>query len=296
MTPPLFSSPLDAAAFEAHFPRGTIGQRIHFFNVAQSTNDLALESVRTGGEHGGVFIADEQRAGRGRRGRSWNCPPGMGLLFSVAVRPAHIPLECAGWIPLVAGLACAQALASVSAHVSEANVKWPNDIVLPCPAAPGWKKLGGILCESALPALSEKSGSNVQDRGYVVIGIGLNLNQTPDMLPQTSKAPPTSILIESGSAVDRKAVLREVLTRLNAALNQLEDAAERANLHDDLEAKMRAWLPPSKRIFFRLPPFDAPESIERSGTFAGLDTFGCIRILSEGIETAYADAEIISVH
>jgi BirA family biotin operon repressor/biotin-[acetyl-CoA-carboxylase] ligase len=295
MTTPLFSSPKDVADFEAHFAPGCIGQRIHFFDVAQSTNDLALEAVRSGGEHGSVYIADAQLSGRGRRGRAWNCPPGMGLLFSVALRPAQIPLESAGWIPLVAGLACAEALASFSDPLSGVTVKWPNDIILPCPAHPGWKKLGGILCESALPALSNMPGTGVQDRGYVVIGIGLNLNQSTEMLPETEKAPPTSVLLETGKTVDRKTVLRAILNRLNATLDQLEDEGERANIRDALEAKMRAWMPPSKRVRFRLPPFDSENSVERSGTFAGLDTFGRIRIFSDGIEAAYADAEFIAV-
>lgn len=295
MHTPLFSSSDDANGFAATFLPGHCGQRIHFYETAQSTNDLALESARSGGWHGSVFIADTQLAGRGRRGRNWACAPGMGLLFSVLIRPANIPIECAGWIPLVAGMACAEALATKSSALGGVSVKWPNDLVLPCPAAPGWRKMGGILCESALPAMSGSTQSGARDRGYVVIGIGMNLNQTAEMLPETEKASPTSALIETGKFADRKAVLKDVLERLDTLLCQMEDEAERINIRDDIEGMMRAWMPASKRIVFRLPPFDLDPMIERSGMFVGLDSFGRIRILSDGVETAYADAEIVGV-
>ena len=249
---------------------------------------------RAPGAHTVVSTSPTRRSpDAGRRGRNWDCPPGLGLLFSVLVRPTSIPLEAAGWIPLVAGLACAEALAETSKWLQSVNVKWPNDIVLPCASQPGWKKLGGILCESALPALSNAVHPSDADRGYAIIGIGINLNQTAAMLPRTDKAEPTSILIETGKAVDRAEVLKSILERLEAHLDALSDPERRVSIQSKIEARMRAWLPPSKRLFVRTPPLDAPNSIEHSGTFAGLDSFGRICLVSDDIETAYADIEII---
>ena len=293
MAVPLFASPTDTARFEERVATRALGKRIHFHIATQSTNDLALASARSGGAHGSVFIADAQSAGRGRRGRNWDCPPGLGLLFSVLLRPSAIPLEAAGWIPLVAGLACAEALASISKSLQSVNVKWPNDIVLPQADSPGWKKLGGILCESALPALSQPASAADADRGYAIVGIGINLNQTHAALPHTDKAAPTSVIIETGKSVDRIEVLKSILERLETHLDALGDPAIRSSIQSRIEARMRAWLPSAKRITFRTPPLDATNSIEHSGFFAGLDPFGRIRIVSTDTETAYADIEII---
>ena len=292
MTAPLFASSLEIARFEERVKTRALGKRIHFHTATQSTNDLALDAARAGAAHGSVYIADAQAAGRGRRGRHWDCPPALGLLFSVLLRPASIPLEAAGWIPLVAGLACAEALAAISKPLQSVNVKWPNDIVLPCAESPGWKKLGGILCESALPALSNAIHPTAADRGYAIIGIGINLNQNAAVLPQTGKAEPTSIFIETGKPVDRTEVLKSILERLETHLDALSDPETRDSIQSRIETRMRAWLPPSTRITFRTPPLDAQNAHEHFGTFAGLDSFGRIRILNQNVETAYADIEI----
>ena len=293
MTAPLFASPNDCMEFERRITTRAIGKHIHFFEQTQSTNDLALDAARNGGPHGTVFAADAQDAGRGRRGRQWDCPPGMGLLFSVLLRPAAIPLEAGGWIPLVAGLSCAEALASLFEKLRSLALKWPNDIVLPTDAAPGWKKLGGILCESALPALSSATLLSDADCGYAVIGIGLNLNQTRDMLPVTEKAPASSVRLETDGIVDRQRVLKAVLERLEINLDKLSGETQRAAIRATLEEKMRAWLPPWKTLLFRSPPADSASL--RRGTFSGLDEYGRIRILDSAGETAYADAEIVGV-
>lgn len=293
MTAPLFASPNACVEFEQRVVTRAIGKHIHFFEQTQSTNDLALDAARKGGAHGTVFVADAQGAGRGRRGRQWECPPGMGLLFSVLLRPTAIPLEVAGWIPLVAGLSCAEALASLFEKLHSVALKWPNDLVLPTDAAPGWKKLGGILCESALPALSSAIPLNDADRGYAVIGIGLNLIQTRDMLPVTGKAPASSVRIETDEIVDRQLVLKTLLERLEINLDQLSSGTQRSALRTTIEEKMRAWLPTWKSLLFHSPPTESANL--RRGMFAGLDEYGRIRILEAGGESAYADAEIVGV-
>src|SRR5205823_5320658 len=154
------------------------------------------------------------------------------LLFSVLIRPEGIPPQCAGWIPLAAGLACAEAVTRAEPELRDVTVKWPNDIVLPCNAPPGWKKMGGVLCESALPALASGTVTSERDAGYAVIGIGLNINQTAEMLPEFARAPATSLLMECGKRVARKNVLREILERLEANLDLLERTEGRAELFE----------------------------------------------------------------
>lgn len=116
-----------------------------------STNAAMLAAAADGAPHGSVLIAEEQTAGRGRLGRSWNAPARSGLFVSILVRP-KVPQERLGWLPLLAGVA-----AQTSVHrIAEVDVslKWPNDLIVPGEdAGAGYgagRKLGGILCQRGL--------------------------------------------------------------------------------------------------------------------------------------------------
>ncbi|GAA1181890.1 biotin--[acetyl-CoA-carboxylase] ligase [Ornithinimicrobium humiphilum] len=140
-----------------------------------STNVEALADPRPGR----VVVADHQSAGQGRRGRSWQSPPGAGLAIS-AVVPAVAP-ELMGWLPLAAGLAAARALAAGEQPV-DAALKWPNDVLAPLvDPSPGqlavleargrrWGKVAGVLAA-------------VAGTGDVVIGTGINVDHAPEQLP-----------------------------------------------------------------------------------------------------------------
>lgn len=132
----------------------------HFPSVG-STNDEALSLADTGAADFSSVLADEQRAGRGRRGRSWASPPGAGMYLSIVVRDerlgAQVPL-----VTLAAGVAVAEAVVHVSGLPVE--LKWPNDIVIGRP----WRKLAGILCEASALGTS---------RGVMVVGVGVNLQR-----------------------------------------------------------------------------------------------------------------------
>lgn len=262
--------------FERGLRTREIGKRVRFLSRTASTNDLALEAARAGEEHGCVFVADAQDAGRGRRGRSWECPPGHGLLFSVLIRKAEIVGDAIGWLPLMAGLSCAEALGNSTA------IKWPNDVVIPSDDAPGWRKLGGILCESTL-------GSD-GGAAHAVIGIGLNINQTRDMLPPLAKAPPTSLRIESGKIFERKEVLATVLERLEANLDLL-CGGKRDVLEFRIAEMMRGWLG-ERRLTFFSPSADHPGAVMQQGIFSGLDSSGRMLVRQGGGVNAFADAEI----
>jgi BirA family biotin operon repressor/biotin-[acetyl-CoA-carboxylase] ligase len=103
-----------------------------------------------------LLLADQQTAGRGRRGRRWHSAPGHGLTFSLAVALRR-PLRELAALPLVAGVAVARALHSLG--VSRAALKWPNDIVV------DGAKLGGILVET----------KSLNGAIKAVIGVGINL-------------------------------------------------------------------------------------------------------------------------
>jgi BirA family transcriptional regulator, biotin operon repressor / biotin---[acetyl-CoA-carboxylase] ligase len=135
---------------------------------------------------GTIAVADFQTAGRGRLGRTWETPPGTALLLSVLLRPpADLPLPQLG---LVAGVAVADALERLTGLAVQ--IKWPNDVML------RRQKVAGILAEARDDA--------------VVVGIGLNLNQTPEQLPERAG----SLRTTTGREWERDEVLRAVLEAL----------------------------------------------------------------------------------
>ena len=167
--------------------RGRFGHPYVFVDVCPSTQRLL------GDEHseGAVALTEEQTEGRGRLGRPWLSPPGVSLLFSLLLEP---PVQTARLpeLTLVAGQACAEAIAHVTNLTPE--IKLPNDILI------GGRKTAGILAEAR--------------DGRVVLGMGINVNVPAPDLPQGIEPPATSLLLESGSEVDRVELLVELLDRL----------------------------------------------------------------------------------
>ena len=148
----------------------------HFLRT-DSTNTRARELAAAGAPHGTVVTADEQTAGRGRQGRTWTAPAGKALLYSAVVRPLT---ERHGMLPLAVPLAVCEA-AEALAPGAECRVKWPNDVHLE------GRKLAGILIEA-----------RPQD-GWAVIGVGLNLDISPDEFPPDLRDTATSLLVPSAS-------------------------------------------------------------------------------------------------
>jgi BirA family biotin operon repressor/biotin-[acetyl-CoA-carboxylase] ligase len=164
-----------------------------------STNTELLGRVVAGGVGDfTVLVSANQTAGRGRLGREWTAPPGAALAVSVFVAPAEGSASRLGWMPLLAGLAMARAVASVSPQAAVA-VKWPNDVQI------DGRKVAGLLCE-VVPG----------NRG-VVIGAGLNVAMTRDQLP----VPTATSLVLEGAAPDGLAdrVLSGYLTELRGLLS-----------------------------------------------------------------------------
>lgn len=280
---PLFPSNEAARAFAGRLRSAAVGKAIDYRARAESTNALAAEAARNGAPNGLVVAAEEQSAGRGRQGRSWLAPPGQGLLFSVVLRPTNLPQERFGWVALAAGLACAEAIESRTGVA--ATVKWPNDIVVaadaPTPNGAAWRKLGGVLCESAFP--------HGTDAGHLVVGIGLNIRQEADALPAVPKSPPTSVRIESGADTDRAALFGAVLEALDARFAQLSGGAGFASVREDLARRLDAWW---RGRTLRLGTAGGT----REGRYRGLDAFGRLCIENErGADEAFADAEVLGV-
>jgi BirA family transcriptional regulator, biotin operon repressor / biotin---[acetyl-CoA-carboxylase] ligase len=167
--------------------RGRFGRPYTFAERCESTQRLLADDA----PEGAVAAADEQTAGRGRLGRDWVAPPGSSVLASIALRP-DVPTANLAELSLVAGRACAQALADVAEVLPE--VKWPNDVLI------GGRKVAGVLAEAR--------------EGRVVLGIGINVLQTEGELPQRARHPATSLLVETGRRFPRAEILAAVLDHL----------------------------------------------------------------------------------
>ena len=202
------------AAF-ARALRGVVPGAVTLDETA-STNDDARTLAREGAPHLTVVVADAQTAGRGRLGRTWSSPRGLGLIASWVARPP-LPVERWTLVPLLAGVAAAEAVRARTGVV--ATLKWPNDLRV------GERKLGGILVEAEVPE-------------FVVVGLGVNVSQT--VFPEDLAAIATSIALEGGMRLDRADLLAATLREFEEALRDPGAAMERYRaLCDTLGRRVR---------------------------------------------------------
>jgi BirA family transcriptional regulator, biotin operon repressor / biotin---[acetyl-CoA-carboxylase] ligase len=183
------------------------GLEIRWFDSVGSTNDEARTWAEQGAAEGSIVCADEQWAGRGRRGAVWVCPPGEALAFSQILRPT-MPRALWPRLALVAGLAVAKTL---EFHGLAAEVKWPNDVWV------AGKKIAGILVES--------SGD------VVIVGVGLNVN--PTEFPPEIADSATSMKRETGVDYDREELLGRLARGIHSHARRVETE------FSDLLAEMR---------------------------------------------------------
>jgi BirA family biotin operon repressor/biotin-[acetyl-CoA-carboxylase] ligase len=161
---------------------------VHHFETLDSTNDLAKELAAQGAPEGAVVVAEAQTGGRGRLGREWDSPSGVGLYVSLVLRPMLPPMELPQ-ITLTTAVAVVRAVRRVAGLAP--GIKWPNDLLL------NGKKLGGILTEM------ETESDRIR---HVVVGLGLNVNN-PGFPPELA-ATATSLTLAAGKTFSRVHLLQ----------------------------------------------------------------------------------------
>ncbi|GHF64925.1 biotin--[acetyl-CoA-carboxylase] ligase [Streptomyces griseosporeus] len=188
--------PLNATALRRGLLReGGLWSEVDVVQNTGSTNtDLVARAAAGKAAEGAVLVAEEQSAGRGRLDRRWTAPPRSGLFFSVLLRPAEVPVDRWGWLPLLTGVAVATGL-SRAAGV-DTSLKWPNDLLVTVGGEE--RKAGGILAERA-------------GDGGVVIGVGVNVTLREDELPVPQAG---SLALADAISTDRDPLLRAVLRSL----------------------------------------------------------------------------------
>ncbi len=198
---------------------GTRFEDVRWVSETGSTNADALELARQGGAEGVVLVADHQRAGRGRRGRTWEAPAGSSLLCSVLLRP---PSRAVGGTTMAMAVAAASAVEQVAGFAP--GLKWPNDLVVAGPGGVGDRKLAGILAEADWPAGSAVADGWRQpephERAVVVVGIGLNVNWPADLPADLAELAVAANHL-AGHDVDREELLAALLVGLDRLYGDL---------------------------------------------------------------------------
>ena len=169
------------------------GQPVMLLDICDSTNRVAFTHAQGGGS--GVVIAEQQRAGRGRQGRSWSSEEHVNLLFSAILRP-RVPIALAPRAVLI--------WAAAMSHALDVRVKWPNDLV-----DGRGHKLGGVLAE-----LETRDGAV----DFIILGVGVNVNQQE--FPGLPAA--TSLALLRGEPQDRTEIFGALIRAIYAA--ELEGA------------------------------------------------------------------------
>jgi BirA family biotin operon repressor/biotin-[acetyl-CoA-carboxylase] ligase len=187
---------LSAAAILDGLGTRYVGLNVVYWPELGSTNDEAKRLAGEGAPEGTLVIADYQTRGRGRLDRGWVAPRGSSLLMSIVFRPQLAPHQIQR-LTMSCGLAVADAIEQRTGL--RAGLKWPNDVVI------AGAKAGGILTET------EFRDTEIE---FVVVGMGLNVNFDPALLPADMPAVATSLSHELGTAVPRLPLLWAVLEKI----------------------------------------------------------------------------------
>ncbi|MFS0776327.1 biotin--[acetyl-CoA-carboxylase] ligase [Neobacillus sp. 3P2-tot-E-2] len=173
-----------------------IGKNVHYEESVESTQKIAHRLAYENAPEGTIIIAEEQASGRGRMDRKWHSPKYTGIWMSIILRP-NIPLPKAPQLTLLAAVAIVQAIEDLTDLLPE--IKWPNDILI------RGKKVTGILTE--LEAEADRINS-------IIIGIGMNVNQTKEDFPSELQEIATSLFLEKGEKVSRSDLIKGIFMNL----------------------------------------------------------------------------------
>ena len=171
-------------------------EQVHWLAAVDSTNLVCKRMALDGAPDGTVVIADEQTAGRGRLGRSFQSARGLGLYLSILWRP-ETPVEKWMALPALGAVAAVRAVERVCG--AQAQIKWPNDLVLQN------KKVGGILTESVLLGCG----------AAVVLGIGINVSHRQEDFAGEVRDMAASLEMITGKPVSRAALAAALMEELD---------------------------------------------------------------------------------
>ena len=234
---------------------------IHILDTIDSTNAEALRLIDAGQAAPFLVLAEQQTAGRGRRGRKWVSPFAQNVYYSLVLRIEGGLRQLEG-LSLVVGLAVMQALRE--SGVQSAALKWPNDVLV------ADKKIAGILLELV---------GDPADICHVVIGVGINVNmQKAEEVDQQW----TSVRLETGSAVDRNHLVAQLGMQLQSYLGRHKESGFAA-LQGEWEQN-HLWQGRAVSLIAGAHQID--------GEVLGVDRQGALRLNVDGVEKIYSGGEL----
>ena len=190
-------------SFEAAFSRM---HTVHVFDEADSTNRILSQLALENAPDGTVVIADAQTKGRGRLGRSFSSPKGLGLYFSYLIRPEAGAADLFSWTSLTSRTAVCVCDAIETVSGVRPHIKWVNDLYM------DGKKICGILTQTDMEPESGHIAS-------IVIGIGINVHETSADFPKELRELAGSVFSATGMHILRAHLAAEMI----AALDRLRD-------------------------------------------------------------------------
>lgn len=255
-------------AVQAVIQRAAHVTRLRYYPVVGSTNVEALTLARAGTPHGTLVLADKQTTGHGRHGRVWYSPGGLGLWFSLVLRP-RLPMNRVFWVTAAGALAVADAAGRASGV--RAEIRWPNDVLS------RGRKIAGLLAEV---------GGTADRVDFVVLGVGINVNQRLQDFPAGIAREASSLRLLGGRSVDRAELLGLFLAAFERHYDGLEaDGGRRVR---------QAWLQdsavPGRRVSVRGPGGDF------TGLATGLADDGALIVERDGVgrvEVHAADVRLL---
>lgn len=186
-------------------PVKVVGRQIQVFQETSSTNEVAARLAGDGVAEGAVVFAEHQSRGRGRLGRAWFGATGKSVLMSLLLRPLLRPPEAAR-LTIIGAVAIARAVEKLT--TIRPSIKWPNDVIV------GEKKLAGILTEMRAEP----------DRiHHIVLGIGLNVNQTKTDFPEELRWRCSSFQVLTGQMWNRAEVAAALLKELDRDYQRMKE-------------------------------------------------------------------------
>lgn len=239
-----------------------MGQHIMALKTVDSTNVLAAKLAEEGELEGTLVIADQQSGGKGRRGKPWHSPAGSGIWMSLILRPC-LAMAQAPQLTLVAAVAVSQALTALTGK--KAGIKWPNDILFDD------RKCCGILTEMNMES---------EEITHVILGIGINVNQTSSDFPEELRDIATSLREVTGTAITRAAVVQNILERFELLYDQYIESGSFAPFREQ-------WKQQSTTLGRHISAH-TPRGII-TGTAVDIDDMGALLVdTGDGIQTVFS--------
>ena len=228
---------IEQKRIEQSLKTACFGKYLYVLPEIDSTNTYAREKAREGAPEGSVIIADYQTNGRGTRGRLWESSPGENILMSIILRP-KVQINATCCFTLATATILIKAITSFLRieQDSEADieVKWPNDILL------GGGKLAGILTESSVVN---------QDIEYLIVGMGINVNQDLKSLSPELRHNSNSLYTETGVRIEREKLIAHILSEFE----QQYIVMENTNYNNIVSEWKKYWRMQGRKVRIETP-------------------------------------------